>query len=239
MFQWHSNDSAFQTAGLKSRVSVYDTAIENKFLLNLDSMKLHPDIPKRKEHIRRFLIDKKLTIPEQPVESEAIQVAEFETVESAFFTNQFDLCMMQALMLLQKYPGDPYLMARIGAVFLQLHIAKQNDMTSHYINGRTVGYSAELQSVNALLHTLTARECAELGYYAVSKSSVSVKDRFQYYTLWKLCEVTHRGEEQTQVAEAYRQKFDSSIENYEYDLVIVRKPNPSDFIQGWRWAFGF
>jgi hypothetical protein len=237
----HSDLFPFEDYWLNARLSLFSNKAENDYLFNLDSLSTHPDLPKRKATLESFFSKKDHALKTNPFlsASDAIRLAEFETVESAFFLKRYDQCLLQALMLLQKYPRDSYLIGRIAGIFLQLFIAKTDNMNNLYVSTMTSTYSDELRLVNNLLHNLTAKETGELLFHFLKNPDHFDKEnKDHYYILWKVCELTYRKDEQNQGARQYRDKFKDSITAHEYKLYTIRKLNIFDFAREWGWVFG-
>lgn len=224
---------------LNPRLKVFSKKLENDFLFNLDSMSSHPAIERRMELLeQKYEAGEREVIPSLIPFDEIVRMAEFETVESAYLRKRFDICLMHALMLWQKYPGHPYLVNKIGGIFLQLSLSKDDLTVNAYVPIFVAGYSAEQTVMNNLLHNITGDEAKNILYHFITNPRhFNENNRDHHYIRWKICELTYRYDEAREIERQFRSKFRSGIGTHSYRLDTIRKLNIFDFYKQWGWVF--
>ena len=233
----HSREYPFEDHWLAPRLSVYGKSLENSFLFNLDSMLTHPNIPDRKVKIRRLEVVPAEVSSTTQFSEEILRGTEFDVVDAAFTQKAFDVCLLQALMLWQKYPRDPFLVSRIAGVLLQLYVAKADERVNLYLNTRTVGYSAELRLINDLLHNLTTRETGDLLYHFLrNPDHFDPSTRDHYYILWKFADLTLNEGLEREMRDRFKDAFGKNITSHSYPLETMDKLNIIDFYLQWGWV---
>ncbi len=234
-----AQDYPFAEHWLNPRLKVFSKKLENEFLFNLDSMSSHPAIERRMEILdRAYEVGQTEEIPSFITFDEIVRTAEFETVESAYFRKRYDICLMQALMLWQKYPGHPYLVRRIGGIFLQLSLSKDDLTVDNYVPVFVAGYSAEQKVMNSFLHNITSDETKNILYHFITNPRhFNESNKDHYYIRWKICELTYRHDEAREIERRFRSKFGSGIGAHSYRLETTRKLNIFDFYRQWGWVF--
>jgi Zn-dependent protease with chaperone function len=235
----HSEKYPFQEHWLDPRLKVYSKKLENSFLFNLDSLSSHPAIPLRKKTLESYFErDANVEGPPKSLVDSTIRIAEFETVESAFVSREYERCMLQSLTLFQKYPENSYLTARISGVLLQLLVAKPDNMMQLFVRETTAGYSDELRLINNFLYNISTKETGEIAFHFLSNpKNFDPDNKDHYYILWKLCELTYRHDVQNEIAKKYRDRFNRAIYTHDYKLYEMRKLNIFDFYGQWGWVF--
>lgn len=204
---FHSSKYPFNEYWLKPRLSVYHKRITGS-IFSYDSTYTHPDVERRIASIKpRIKYDNHEVLGSEEFE-QIKYLAQFESVESAFFGKKYDYAMYLALELFEKYPHDPYLVSMISKIFIELIEARSLDMFENYVSKYTSFYGDDLRLVNNFLFNLTERELGEVVYHFLNnKSNFDVQDEEHYYLLWKVCDYTHRAEMQKKIKSSYFEKF--------------------------------
>lgn len=201
----------FQQDWLSERLSVYNRKATNTFFLINDSLKSHPDISIRK---RKLLNDFLLTdLVNSIVESDqsldkVALVSKFESVESAYFNKELDLCLFYALSLKLDFPRNKYLTSMISKVLADLLEARVSLTFYESVPKRTVGYGEDLRLVNTFLHNLELREMGEIAFHFLNTpSNFDSQDEEHYYLLWRICGLTERESVQKNIKATYKSNF--------------------------------
>ena len=216
---FHAPDFPFQDHWLHSRPTVYSKKYVGTFLYADDSIKTHPEINIRKQllapHIRP--VGDSTTYQISAFFSAVSELAAFETVESAYKNNAYDLSLYYALHLLHRYPDNVYLISRITGILNDLYDARNSNSFYQYVPRYTLNYGEELKLINNFLHNLSQKELGELSYRFIhSPTNFNPDERSHYYLLWQIGNLTNRAEVRRQAAKAYRERFRSSIDSYRY-----------------------
>jgi hypothetical protein len=214
---FHAPDYPFQDHWLNSRLTVYSKEYTDTFLYAADSIETHPEINIRKKllapHIRR---DGKSTTYQLPTFFNAVsEMAAFETVESAYKNKAYDLSLYYALQLHHRYPGNVYIISRMGGILNDLYEARNSDSFFQYVPRYTRNYGAELKLINNFLHNLSQPELGELAYRFIHNPvNFNRDERNHYYLLWQISSLTSRDNVRVQTARDYRERFGSGIDSY-------------------------
>ncbi len=217
---FHSDKYPFQDYWLNDRLTVYSKKYQGNFLFSADSIESHPGIELRKESLSSYLADERVSKNNQPVEfvNAVTEIAEFETVESAYKNNEYDLCIYYALQLLNKYPRNAYLISRIGKVLVDLCEARNSNRFELYVSKYTANYSDELKLINSFLYNLTTKELSEVAFHFLNYgSNFNDGEKSHYYLLWKISDLTYRNDIKDKMKNSFRKKFDSNINSYSYE----------------------
>jgi hypothetical protein len=189
-------------------------------LYSPDSIESHPAMELRKEALRAYLTNNHSERNNQPLEfaNAVTEIAEFETVESAYKNGEYDLCLYYALQLFRKYPHNTYLISRIGKVMVDLYEARNSNKFEDYVSKYTPTYGDELKLINSFLYNLTTKELGEVAFHFIRNSSNLDKyEKSHYYLLWKISALTYRADIRDKVKDLFKDKFGSSINSYLYD----------------------
>lgn len=218
------DDEAFPLQGyfFKDQLSIYSRKDgPNIFMLSMDSVQSHPDMNIRKKMLQTYFSGSSYSDKSLPVTfvQNVTRLAEFETVESAYRSGDFDWCLFHALHLLKRFPGNGYLVSRIGKVFTKLYEVKTENDTplSAHVSRYTAYYSPMAKLVNNMLYNLTAKETGEIAFYFLSNAGhFDFNDESHYYLLWRISELTYRYEVRDQIKDAYSEKFGKKISEFKY-----------------------
>jgi Zn-dependent protease with chaperone function len=200
----------FDPAWLKPRLSIYSERPTHTFFLSIDSLQSHPDIALRKTALRHMLGNDQAPLNYQPsgFVSSVIAIADFEVIESAFYTRQYDRCIHQALQLLSLYPDNAYLIGKIARVLIVLHEATMNHAFELFVPQYTFYYHEEARKVNNFLYNLSPAEIAELAYHFLNNEGNFKEDHEEhYFLLWRISALTHRNNVQAKIKEVYRTRY--------------------------------
>lgn len=207
----HAANYPFQEYWLNQRLSIYSKRPTNVLFFSTDSVQTHPQIAARKERLLpQVQHSSQLPVNYQPESfiHEVVRVSEFESVEAAYFSKQYDRCLFLALQLKSVYPQNPYLVSMISKVFVDLCDARNKGMLEIRLPRYTSHYSESLRSVNNFLHNLTEEEMIEVAYHFLNnRSNFNSDEEEHYYLLWKLCDLSRRLDVQEKIRQAYRDKF--------------------------------
>jgi hypothetical protein len=214
----HSNAYPIQDQWLRDRLSVYSKETAAPLGFSLDSLKSHPDIALRQKKFNYYeYADATESFIEERELRTTLKESEFELVELCYQKKLYDRCLFYALQLLHAYPHNSYTVSRIGKILLDLKAARDRLTFNVYVPRYTVGYNEHLKLVNNLLQNISVSELAELGYHFISdERHFNVNDPAHYYLKWKLCAATYRHDEEKEMKRKYRDKFNHSIDSYNY-----------------------
>ena len=216
---FHSADYPFQDYWLKDRLSVYSKKYMGTFLYSPDSIESHPSIDMRKRVLNRYVHDGNQHTPHQSLEfvNIASEIASFETVESAYKSNEYDLALYHALQLYYRYPKNAYVVSRIGKILTDLYEAHNSNRFHNYVAKYTLNYGDELKVMNSFLHNLTQHELGELAFRFINNPlNFNVSDENHYYLSWKINSLLNRSNEVTSISQQYHDRFDRSIFSYKF-----------------------
>ena len=216
---FHSPNYPFQDYWLNDRLTVFSKKYSGNFLYSSDSVESHPTIELRKEALLSYHTNFTEAKNHQPLKfvNEVIEIAAFETVETAFRNREYDLCMYYAMQLYSRYPDNTYLISRMGKVLLDLYEARGSNRFEEYVSKYTANYCDELKLINGFLYNLTSTELGEVVFHFLSSSSnFNNQERNHYYLLWKISGYTYRTDIKDKVKAAFKEKFGSNITSYKY-----------------------
>lgn len=216
-----AEDFPLQTYFFKEQLSIYSRKhASNILMLSTDSISSHPDINMRKQLLQSYLTESSYNDRAYPNEfvKAVTALAEFETVESAYRSMDFDWCMFHALQLLQLYPGNSYLISRISSMLLRLHeIKNDNTIRVGYASRFTTYYSPMAKLVNNMLYNLTARDALDMAFYFLrTPGHFDISDESHYYLLWRISELSGRHDVRDETAHAYKTRFGRNINALDY-----------------------
>src|SRR5690606_33802684 len=163
----HSAEYPFQDYWLKSRLSVFSKKEKGQtFLYSADSLETHPSIIRRQELVwasLKGIQGEGGNLPAKYVNSVS-ELAAFETVESAYNQREYDLALYHALQLYSRYPGNSYLISRIGKILIDVQEAKAANALDVLVPKYMINHSEELKVINSLLYNLTEKEVGEIAF---------------------------------------------------------------------------
>lgn len=215
---FHSNNFPFQDYWLNSRLSVFSKKYYGTFLYSTDSVESHPAIEIRKEALCPYLTNESQGKGDQSEEfvNAVTEIAEFETVESAYKNREYDLSMYYALQLFKRYPENAYLISRIGKMMIDLYEAKNLNQFELYVAKYTPNYSDELKLINSFLYNLSVAELGEVAFHFLHNNSKPKVHKPHCYLLWKASAITSREDIKDNLKESFKEKFGASINSYSY-----------------------
>lgn len=216
---FHSPDYPFQDYWLNDRPVVYSKKYMDTFLYAADSIETHPGIGIRMKLLKPYIRPNAAgTIDHHKAFVDAVsEMAAFETVESAYKSDAYDMALYHALQLYSRYPDNAYLVSRIGKILVDLYEARNMNRFHHYVPKYTPNHGEELKLVNSFLHNLSQEELGELAIRFVRNvANFEQQERSHYFLLWKIASLTNRNDVVVQAAAAYRKQFGSSVTSYRY-----------------------
>lgn len=210
----------FKDYWLDSRLSVYGHRPADTFFFAYDSLLSHPEIEIRKTKFITQIEDYEVDHSEHRFDNLlklAVQFAEFQTVEAAYQTRQYDMALFQILQLQKLYPANPYLVSRSAKLLIDLFDAKNENKITDYVAKYTSNYGGQLKEVNNLLYNLSKEEAVEIAFHIVNnQSNFNRTDRSHYYLLWQICRLSQRDQVKQRIEQAYESKFGRRVESYTY-----------------------
>ena len=207
---FHSPDFPLQAHWLKNRPAGFNKKPSMALIYRVDSLITHPEIEERKEKLSTFIKTNHPVTAKNNVEylNRVIRMAEFESVESAFYLRKYDQCIYKALQLKRQYPKNDYLVTTIAKVLLSLYHARSWGQFSFYVQPYTGYYHKELRQLNNFLYNLSTNEIAEVAFYFLdNKKNFNKNNQSHYYLLWEIAGVTGRKEVQKKIKSTYRTLF--------------------------------
>lgn len=197
----------FQKNWLKSRLSIYSRQKYTSFVVPLDSLKSHPEFRLRKTALS--IKDDSLKVGYDQHVLLHGTVADFELVESAFNTRDYDRCLYYALQLKPLFPKNIYLNTTIGKILLIICEGKIKGLPIEtFVNTYIENYSPELKLVNSFLFNISGPELAELTFNFLNhQDNFNLDNEESYFMLWKICDLTERDAVKEKVTESYVNKF--------------------------------
>lgn len=207
---FHSPNFPIKAHWLKNRPTGFSKKPPMSLIYRTDSLTTHPDIDERKERIEAFL---KTDHPGKANKNnerlkQIVRIAEFESVESAFYSREFDQCIHKALQLKSLYPKNEYLVTTISIALYHLYQARSWGKFDQYVQPYTAYYHKELRQLNNFLYNLSTDEIAEVAFHFLdNKKNFNKDSELHYYLLWRIAGVTSRKETQKQIKSTYRDLF--------------------------------
>jgi predicted Zn-dependent protease len=211
MWQLDLTNYPLRDEWFKKRPSLFSKERGDAFMSN-DSLNTHPDLDLRKQALMAKL-GKSTGHDEVSRNKEfnnMIVVASYQSVESAFKNEQFDLCLYLALKLRTRFPYDPYLTSMIAKVLTGLCERKNFDYDFNLaLPQYTMGYNEELRAINEFLHNLNREELGDLAYYFLyDKKNFDVACEKHYYLLWKISSILDNSSERKRIKSEYSDRFE-------------------------------
>ncbi len=204
----------FKKKWLQRRLGIYSMK-PSSLVFNDDSLLTHPDIDNRVAKLANYHTERYAgseNIQSLDLMAIAKKMAQFETVESAFFSRRYDVGLYEALQLKSIYPANRYLTSVIGKILINLY--ENFDFLGMYVPKFTGEYSEELRMVNNFLHNLTKQELGEVAFHFLNnKQNFNMRDDEHYYLLWKVCDLTSKNEVKIKIKESYQAKFPGGKHN--------------------------
>ncbi len=180
-----------------------------------DSLNSHPEYPHRTSKLEELAKQngfKRIHDVADSVFHSAIVLAEFETIESAYFMRKLDQCIYHALQLRAKHAENSYPNTMIAKAFLRLNEVKSNGNFYKYVSTYTGHYKSELKQINHFLSNLKGKEMLEIGYnFLGSSKNFDTNNQEHYYLLWKLAKLTNRNEVQRKITISYLENFPAGV----------------------------
>jgi hypothetical protein len=144
-------------------------------------------------------------------------MAAFETVESAYKSNEYDLALYHALQLYTRYPHNAYIVSRIGKMLSDLYEMKGSTRFAKYVAEYTPNYCDELKLINSLLYNLNQNELGAIAFnFLTDDANFDATEQSHYYLLWKVGTLIQRDDVAAKVSEEYKAKFGAGINTYRY-----------------------
>ncbi len=205
---FHAKDYPLQSRWLKGRPRGYSMKKSHLLIFRVDSLQSHPVIPERLQLLVNRMDIADLSPSVQNDADEITLIAEFETVEAAYFMKKYDQCLHQALQQRSRYPEDPYLITMITKVLIELGEAKKYSELYRFVQSNTANYGEELTELNHFLHNITSRELLEVAYHFL-KNPENFNEEVQshHFFLWKLARLTDRKDLQKKLVKQYKVRF--------------------------------
>jgi len=151
-----------------------------------DSLKTHPDCPARilalqpavksysREGMRRFVIDS--------VRFERLRlVFPYEITEFSYVSEDYGRSLYYTLELLQRQPGDPYLVAHAGKLLNELYAAMKAHRLSKVAENPSPAYSPSYNQLLQFIQNLYPENIAALSYHFLKR----YEQRLQRYEPFK------------------------------------------------------
>ncbi len=216
---FHSSDYPFQDHWLNARLSVYSKKYMGTFLYSADSIDSHPNISIRRKALQPYISNQIPQTRHQPPEFVRTvgDIAAFETLESAYKDNEYDLALYHALQLYSRYPGNVYVVSRIGRILTDLYEARNSDRYYNYVAKYTPNHGDELKLINSFLHNITQQELGEIAFRFINnRVHFNSNEKSHYYLSWKISTLTDRNEQVMSIAEQYTNRFGGAVKSYKY-----------------------
>ena len=207
----HFSKFPFKDFWLTQRPRIYSKKSTATFIFDNDSLNHHPDMLMRKSILHEQLENTSHPFNYQSEQfiSAIITMSEFESVESAYAMRQYDRCLFMSLALLNRYPGNTYLVKKIATLFIDLIRAMDDGTINTIIPQYTSSYSDEFRRVNNFIHNISSEELGELAFHFLNnQTNFCTRCDEHYYLLWQVCHLTHRVAVKEKVKQSYRSRFD-------------------------------
>jgi len=206
---FHSKRFPIKAHWIRNRPKAYSNPTRS-LIFNTDSLGSHPQFEKRKANIKSHFNDN------FPVKLNAnlnkgralIPMAEFEAIEAAYFTRQYDHCIHLALQMKSQYPRNSYTVTMISKALVELFEARLIGTFGLYVPQFTSYYHEELRQLNNFLYNLSDTELGDAAYFFLSKSgNFNRQNEDHVYLLWKIAKLTNRIDVRKRMKDVYRNKF--------------------------------
>lgn len=178
--RWIQKEAAF-FGGVK------ETAVEKRLA---DSLKTHPDCLLRREKIRPVI--EALHVTERPLNLHADslfkkwqQQFEFEIVEYLFTSKEISRCLFEALRLLKSYPGNSYLIAKIGACWNEIYQKQREHQLGKIAGLPSANPESQYNRLLEFIQRLTLRDIALLNYYFLERHQTQFAGNPEQEAIWK------------------------------------------------------
>ncbi|HOX82825.1 MAG TPA: M48 family metalloprotease [Chryseolinea sp.] len=211
----------FKIEWLDEQLSLYNKdRSEISFIGLKDSVDTHPEIEFRIQelHLKKNASHKSVQYQDSEFANSCIELAEFETVETAYLQKKYDWSLFYAMQLLNRYPKNAYLISRIGKIFSTLYTSKNSGTFNFYVSRYTGYYSNELRWVSNFLKNLTKKELGDVAFYFLSNpNNFNEMNKSHYYNLIEICELTERDDVKKRTEQTFKKVFGKSIGNYTFE----------------------
>lgn len=209
----------FKEYWLNKRLSVYMRKPGDSFLFSIDSLQSHPDLDLRREMVSTYFKSESQNESSPGKFPSGLSVAaEFQVVESAYLSRQYDQALYQILQLINRYPTNAYLVSRAGKILLDIGKAKNDQLFDAYVSRFTGHFKERMREVNNFLYNITDPEISELAFHFMNnQTNFNPEIQSHYYLLWKICLRTHRDQVADKIEKTFKDKFGKSISSFTYE----------------------
>lgn len=213
---FHSKRFPIKAHWIRNRPKAYSNPTRS-LIFNTDSLRSHPKFEERKANIESHFNNDRVKLNANPEKgSRLISMAEFEAIEAAYFTRQYDHCIHLALQMKSRYPGNSYTVTMISKVLIELVEARLIGTFGLYVPQFTSYYHEELRQLNNFLYNLSDTELGNAAYFFLSKSAnFNRQNEDHVYLLWKIAKLTNRADVRKRMKDVYRNKFPKGKYNKE------------------------
>lgn len=206
LYQIYSNKYPFRHNWVDPSIPLFHREPDQTLIFKWDSIQTHPENEHRYE--------KALKLYGEPIKSNPSRnlVYQFENVQSAYSTDEFDLCFYLALQLRMEFPKNAYLNTMIAKTLYGVYLARfENDEENNLykvLNRYTVDYGNDLKMINSFLWNLTKGELLESAYYFLNNpDTFSPENEEHYYYLAQFSKLLGKEIVYNQVKNLYQKNF--------------------------------
>ena len=183
----------------------------NTGLFSADSLKSHPNIPKRIAYVDSlygYNAGKKGYDPSHDrIASSLQQRIDLEMTSSTFVINDYAKSMFYTLQMLGQYPENKFLKTHLARLLVELYLSRKNHTYNRYVRISNY-YPKMMEELFIFLNNLRMSEIAKLAYNYINRDAVFDKSNEEhYYLLFIISTGLDNLEVSEKVLTAYKNSF--------------------------------
>jgi predicted Zn-dependent protease len=173
-----------------------------------DSLRTHPSCDKRIIAVARQLEGSKSSVDAKENKSTVVIDSQFEIIESAFYFQHYGRALFLSLELLEQYPNNSYLHARIVSCLYQIYQSQKDHKLSNVLSLPSPYYEENYNRFIEFVHKLRLMEVASLAYnFAKYHSAAFSEDEDFLFAYWQVSHTEVSKESPATIKQLYLSKF--------------------------------
>ena len=155
-------------------------------LFSSDSLKSHPNIPRRIAYIDSIYShgkgEKGYNPAHDPINSSLKERIDLELAPSAYVLNNYAKSMFYTLQMMERYPENRFFKTHLSKLLVELYLSRKNHTYSRYV-GISNYYPKMMEELYTFLNNLRMSEIAKLAYNYINRDAVFDKTNEEHYFL--------------------------------------------------------
>lgn len=176
----------------------------------IDTLKTHPDC-KIRHHLLLLQIQQKDISPKPVTNNKTIEkiktYADFEMIESYYRIENYSRSIFHSLQLLEIYPENSYLYAKLGLSLFAIYEAQKNHQLNAYIDP-IKNQQKNYKEVLLFIHNLRLSELKKVSFHFLNHSAAKFDKNEDYvFAYWQFSKAMSLSERAEEIKENYLQTF--------------------------------